>query len=98
MEITTLNVYQYSKADVMAGETTSLPRKSISQEDDQPSVNEDRVDVVKGQNAAAVQTESLDLESAFQLLGNIQEEMPNLTGNDLSQFYNYDHLRQVFSR
>jgi hypothetical protein len=98
MEINSLNVYQYSKAEIMAGDSAPLLKKNKCQEENQPSVNEDRVDVVKGQNAAAVQTESLDLESAFQLLGNIEEEMPNLTGNDLSQFYNYGHLRQVFSR
>jgi hypothetical protein len=98
MEINSLSAYQYSKAEIMAGDSPPLLRKSISQEENQQSVDQDRVDVVKGQNAAPVQTESLDVESAFQLLGNIQEEMPHLTSNDLSQFYNYDHLRQVFSR
>jgi hypothetical protein len=98
MEINSLSAYQYSKAEIMTGESAPPFRKSISQEENQQTVGEDRVDVLRGQNAAAVQTESLDVESALQLLGNIEGGMPNLTSNDLSQFYNYDHLRQVFSR
>lgn len=98
MEINSLNAYQYSKAEIVAGESAPPLRKSISQEENQQSADQDRVDVLRGQNAAAVQTESLDVESAFQLLGNLEGDMPNLTSNDLSQFYNYDHLRQVFSK
>ncbi|RLA90209.1 MAG: hypothetical protein DRG58_02775 [Deltaproteobacteria bacterium] len=97
MEITAYNSYWVSSAEVNP-EEISTPNQSASQNEDQTlAVGHDRVDVVQTQNLAASETEALDLDSAWGLLEQLQQELPRLQDQELAQLYRYEHLRTSFA-
>lgn len=60
--------------------------------------HEDRVDIVRSQNLAAVEMDVYDVETAFQLLGQVEQDFAGLEENDLASLYRYDHLRLSFAQ
>jgi len=94
MEINPYAAGQVYQRDI--GTDQELPSRPAPENEPQSAATgQDRVDLIAAQNLVAGDIDIFDLETALQVLGQVEKDLTQMTSPGLENLFHYDNLRQA---